>query len=184
MRKASLVIIAMMLALMAVGCSDDDAPGPVAPNTGVTHLVVGEAIIRGYVSFSGMISTFYGQENEIDSILFGDSLCSIFKVPSGIEGTSYYYGFSYNNQNDTQYSSGDEVAINFFTETETVTTNLKLLTVPEDTIVFTFPPPGFGLHYTGGHCPLLEQDSQRRLVHAVHQPRYKCQCGCPPNIQV
>jgi hypothetical protein len=127
------------LLLMAAGC-DDDNDNPVIVDRGADYLIVGEVILRPYVDFLGNIHPIYGQENEIDSILFDTTKCTIAKHPSFVDGNNYTYGFSYFNPADsTRFHSGDTVRIKFFKGYETAVASVRLLEVLKDTIHIVSP---------------------------------------------
>ena len=131
------LMIAAVMLLIAAGCDDDN---PVTVQSGAEFLIVGEVFLRPYVDFLGNIHPIYGQENEIDSILFDTIKCTIAKHPSFVDGNNYTYGFSYFNQADsTRFHSGDTVQIRFFRGYETAVASVRLLEVFKDTINFLTP---------------------------------------------
>lgn len=141
MKRARITITVLALAFVAIsGCSDDNG-NPVVCRPQITHLVVGHAILRPYVDFSGNIHPIFGRENEIDSVVFGDARCTISKYSSFVEGNNYTYGFTYYNMADSmRFHSGDTVQITFFKGSEIASTSIKLLAIRQDTVSILSPP--------------------------------------------
>lgn len=127
----------LLVSLVIISCDDDD---PLIFNDGPEYLVLGEVLMRPYVEVLGNIHPIYGQECDIDSIKFGDSLCTIAKSPYYVDGGNYNYSFSYRNQADSQrFSSGDVAPLRFYRGSEITTAFVKLLKLPGDSTNIVSP---------------------------------------------
>ena len=140
MKRLFGVLLIPLLCLLCLGGCDDDDDNPVCDTDQVTDLIIGEVFLRPYIDFYGHIHPIFGQENDIDSITIGDSLCAIEKSPSWVEGNNYTYGFGYNNRADsTRFRSGDTITIQIFKGVEIATVLLKAVEINVDSTIFVSP---------------------------------------------
>jgi hypothetical protein len=126
--------------LLAVGCGNEDNTQGPADADEVTTLVIGNVILRPYVDFQMNMLQIYAQDHEIDSVLFGDSLCDMGQSVYYVWGNEYNYWAAYFNQADSlRFNSGDVVRVYLFNDDRVTSVDIKLLSNPEDSIRFTVP---------------------------------------------
>ena len=138
MKRSLYLKMVFALSLIVAGGCDDN---PTADKPTVTHMIVGNVILRPYVDFAGIINPIYGKGNEIDSVLFADSACEIAKSPTIVEGNNYTYSFTYYQPSDsTRFHSGDTAVVKIFKGGEVAAVHVKLITLPQDTVRIVSPP--------------------------------------------
>jgi hypothetical protein len=142
------VVMRAALSLLLVGCLTmpfllsgcDNGEPPLLPLP-PEYLIIGMAVLQPGVYFSGNIYPINGQANDIDTVLFGDSMCTVGKSGGWVEGNGFSYGFTYQNFADSsRLHSGDTIDIFFVREThERAFVGLKLVVYPQDSIQMVAP---------------------------------------------
>lgn len=129
----------LILPLLLSGC-DEDGEKPLLPLP-PDYLIIGMAVLQPGVYFSGNIYPIEGRANDIDTVLFGDSTCTVGKSGGWVEGNGFSYGFTYQNFADSaRFHSGDTVDILFARRTsEKAPVSLKLVLYPQDSIQLIAP---------------------------------------------
>ena len=146
MKKSVILSSLFLTVLMILFVACEDNPPTIVQGDTKELFVIASVTMRPYIDCSGNITPLYGQNHEIDSILFADSLCEIQNYGSFIEGNRYNYHFRYSNKGDSlRFNSGDTTALKIFKGTEFVQTNIVLLAMPEDSIILISPPDSVGL---------------------------------------
>ncbi len=132
----------LLLLLVFVACSDEDEGNPIVTADPVRTLIIGNVVLRPHVDFSAMVHPIYGQENELDSAFFGDTLCDMDRgMPYNLHGTNYLYGIAYYNIADSQqFGSGDTVPISLYDHPYMVEARVKLLELAADSVDLIGPP--------------------------------------------
>lgn len=130
----SKILILLSVAILILGCEDDSelTSPPFVINT-VRTVVIAKASLNPGLTFYAFMQPVYGQELEIDSVRFGDSLCTINKLSSFVEGNNYSYRAIYENEADSnRFNSGDSIEVNFYQSGEIFTRSLTLLDSEND----------------------------------------------------
>lgn len=141
MRKIFICLTLLFSAIMILSVSCDDNATAVIQEDTKEFLVIAAVSMRPYMEIMGDIWSINGNEPDFDSILFADSTCPIYKSMAHIEGNYYHYGFSYSSKADSlQFESGDVTSFKMFRGNETASTDIVMLTMPEDSMqIISYP---------------------------------------------